>query len=345
MKLKTSLAFTFGGIGLLLLFLGLLIYNGAFLDNVNPEKKSHELFIYKNSSLTNVIDSLKARNILINPNNIALISKILGYTDKSVKEGRYLIKPGMNNYSILSKLRSGNQDPVKMTLNNVRDIQHLCGKISGYLILDSLNLVDRLSDSSYLSEIGYTKENILSLFIPNTYELYWNTTFDKFIQRMQFENKKFWNTNGRAQKAAELNLKQSEVYTLASIVEKETNFEAERPVIAGVYLNRLKTNMRLQADPTVVFALGVSGLQRVLLGHLSHVSPYNTYLNDGLPPGPIYMPTINSLEAVLNPEKHDYIFFCAKEGFEGVHSYASTLKQHLQNAKNYQRWLNQNRIK
>ncbi len=330
---------------LILFVVGFLTYHQAFEPNVNPEKKAYELFIRKSMRLNDVVDSLVIKQIIIHSNHFARISAFMGYNDQTIKEGRYLIKPGMSNYKIISKLRSGAQDPVKVTINNVRDIYELSGQISSYLILDSLFLVEKLTDSLYLQNIGYSKENILTLFIPNTYEIYWNLSFEKFMQRMEIEHKKFWNANGRLEKSKNLNLDTKQVYTLASIVEKETNYEPERPIIAGVYLNRLKINMKLQADPTVVFALGVKGLQRVLLEHLNYPSPYNTYLVEGLPPGPIYMPTLNSIDAVLNADQHDYIFFCAKEGYEGRHEFASTLKQHSINAHQYQKWLNKERIR
>ncbi|MCC6816614.1 MAG: endolytic transglycosylase MltG [Saprospiraceae bacterium] len=327
----------FCGIVLLICF---LIYQGVFLDNVNPETKTNELYIRQGYSVNQVIDSLAEKKILITKANLANICKILGYNDQTVKEGRYLFKAGMNNYSIVKKLRSGNQDAIKVTINNVRNIQQMCSKLSEYLLLDSTKTFEMLSDSNYLAQLGYNRDNIMTLFIPNTYEMYWNIKFEKFIQRMQSENNKFWSQNERNIKAKEQHLTEKQVYILASIVEKETNYEAERPIIAGVYLNRLNQNMKLQADPTVVFALGVTGLRRVLLAHLAYESPYNTYMVEGLPPGPIYMPSINSIDAVLNPEKHDYLFFCAKEGQDGSHSFASTLKQHSENARKYQKWLN-----
>ncbi|NOT36247.1 MAG: endolytic transglycosylase MltG [Saprospiraceae bacterium] len=340
MKLKSWMILGIGSLIILGSIIGFLIYHGAFMPNVNPEKKSYELYIQKDFTVDQIIDSLNTNNVLIHSGNIKLIFNFLNYNDKAIKEGRYVIKPGMNNYKIVTKLRSGDQDAVKITINNVRDISQLCGKISKYLLLDSLTLLDKFTDSTFLTETGFTKENIMTLFIPNTYEMYWNTSIDKLISRIQTEHKKFWKQNERFEKARQLNLNEAQAYTLASIVEKESNYEPERPTIAGVYLNRLKLNMKLQADPTVVFALGVTGLQRVLLAHLTRESTYNTYMVEGLPPGPIYMPTINSIEAVLNAEQHDYIFFCAKEGSEGTHSFASTLKQHSENARKYQKWLN-----
>ncbi len=340
MKLKKWMVLSIGAITVITAIFGYMVYHGVFMSNIKNEKSDYEIYIRENYTVQQIIDTLVFNNVLIHQNNFPFICQLLGFKDESVKEGRYILKAGMSNYKIINKLKGGYQDPLKITINNVRDMPQLCGKISHYLILDSVSLMQKFTDSSFLTTLGYTKENFMSLFIPNTYELYWNISLDKFVSRMQLENKKFWNNEQRKQKAEQLNLDEKQIYTLASIVEKETNYEPERPSIAGVYLNRLKTGMKLQADPTVVFALGVPGLQRVLLAHLTFDSPYNTYMVEGLPPGPIYMPTINSIDAVLNYEKHDYIFFCAKEGNEGSHSFASTLKQHTENAKKYQAWLN-----
>lgn len=320
-------------------------YLGAFANNINPANKSYELFIPRGSKVSIVFDSLKSKHILINQTSFIAACRLMGFNDAQIKEGHYVLKAGMSNYKLITKLRSGAQDAIRVTINNVRDIEELSGKMSRYLALDSLSLVTYLTDSTVYQKQGYTRENFLSLFIPNTYDMYWNISPEKFVQKMIRENEKFWNENDRLSKANAIPLKPADVYTLASIVEKESNFEQERPTIAGVYLNRLKINMKLQADPTVVYALGVSGLQRVLLEHLSNPSPYNTYQHEGLPPGPIYMPSINSIDAVLNAEKHDYIFFCAKEGSDGRHSFASTLQQHAQNARSYQKWLNQSHIR
>lgn len=208
----------------------------------------------------------------------------MGFNDEQIKEGHYVLKAGMSNYKLITKLRSGAQDAIRVTINNVRDIEELSGKMSRYLALDSLSLVTYLTDSTVYQKEGYTRENFLSLFIPNTYDIYWNISPEKFVQKMIRENEKFWNEHDRLSKANSIPLKPADVYTLASIVEKESNFEQERPTIAGVYLNRLKINMKLQADPTVVYALGVSGLQRVLLEHLSNPSPTtHTSMKDCLP--------------------------------------------------------------
>lgn len=342
---KRRSRFIFISVLVFTIVLFLFAYKEGFRNNVSNDKPNYDLYIENESTYQAVFDQLVNQQILIDTVSFKLISKLLGYADHNIKSGHYLLKPGTNNYKLIAKLRSGNQDPIKVTINNVRDIDRLCGKLDGYLMLDSVTLLERFKDTNFLQTIGYTPENILSLFIPNTYEMYWNISLDKFIQRLQSEHDKFWNKDDRKSKALALGLDTKGVYSLASIVEKETIVESERPSIAGVYLNRLKTGMKLQADPTVVFALGLAGIQRVLLEHLQYPSPYNTYLNDGLPPGPIYMPSVNSIDAVLNAEKHDFIFFCAKPGYQGTHCFAATLSQHYENARHYQKWLNTERIR
>jgi UPF0755 protein len=200
-----------------------------------------------------------------------------------------------------------------------------------------------LSSYDFASKYGFNEQTIMTMFIPNTYEFYWNTSADEFFERMADEYKKFW-TDERKQKAKNIGLSQSEVSILASIVELETQKKDERPTVAGVYINRLKKKMLLQADPTVVFALGDFTINRVLKIHLETDSPYNTYKYSGLPPGPIYLPSISSIDAVLNFENHDYIYFCAKEDFSGYHNFAKTLAQHNENARKFQQALNKRKI-
>ena len=344
MQKRGWLLLSVAALGLIIL-IGISIFNQAFKNNILYSEIPHEITIRDYESFDQILEKIAIKKILIDTSSFALTAKIMGYAKGKIRPGRYLVKYGLSNYKIIAKLRSGQQDPVQLKINNVRDITQLCSKLSNNISLDSTTLLNKLSDSLYLHSIGYTKEDILCLFIPNTYEMYWNISFDNFIKRMITENEKFWSKENRKSKAAERNLKPNEVYTLASIVEKETTNADEKPTIAGVYLNRLKIGMKLQADPTVVFALGVSGIQRVLLEHLSFKSPFNTYQIEGLPPGPIYMPSVNSIDAVLNSEKHDYIFFCAKPGYDGSHLFATGIDQHYQNARIYQKWLNAEKIR
>ena len=250
----------------------------------------------------------------------------------------------MNNNDLVNLLRSGKQSPVKVTFNNVRSLKDVSSKLSQYLEADSNQIYESFIDNKFLSDNQLNINNVISVFIPNTYEFYWNTSADDLRARMMREYKTFWNRE-RRKKAAKLKLSYSEISTLASIVEKEQNIRSdERPKIAGLYLNRIQQGMKLESDPTLIFALQDFNINRVLNKDKKVDSPYNTYKFKGLPPGPICIPSINSIDAVLNFEKHDYIFMCAKEDFSGYHNFATTYKQHLVNARKYQRMLNKKRI-
>ncbi|MBK8484175.1 MAG: endolytic transglycosylase MltG [Saprospiraceae bacterium] len=335
--------FAFYGSAIALLSIGIfayLSYCAAFNANVRSSSRM-ELYVYPNE--TDVAIGLKMDSILFDTSSFMHLAKIMKLT--KLKPGRYLFKKDDHNFAIINKLRSGAQDAINVTINNVRDIYQLSGKLGAVMMLDSMAFVSLLTDSINLMTLNFTKENILSLFIPNTYQMYWTTSGDRFLQRMLQENKNFWLKENRLQKAAEKSLGASEIYTVASIVEKETINESEKGMIAGVYLNRLKTGMKLQADPTVVFAMGLTGIQRVLLQHLRTESPYNTYLVEGLPPGPIWMPSTATIDSVLNATNHDYIFFCAKPGYDGTHTFAKSLEGHLLNARAYRKWLDSQRIK
>ena len=325
------------------LFLAIVFYI-LYADNIK-NTGSFDFYISKNEKLEDVFTNLKENQILKSELSFRQAANILSFNDQKIKPGKYIISPGMNNYKLISKLRSGKQDPIKLSINNVRDIYQLCGRLGNSLMEDSMSFVQLFTDSLFLDSLGYKPETVLSLFIPDTYEIYWTVSPRKIADMFQKEHDNFWSKNGRKQAIADQQLTEVQAYTLASIVEKETLVDKEKATIAGVYLNRLKQNMKLQADPTVVFALGLFGIQRILFEHLHTPSPYNTYVNTGLHPGPIYMPSIASLDAVIHPEKHDYIFFCAKPGYEGTHSFAVNLQGHAINANAYRDWLNKENIK
>ena len=250
----------------------------------------------------------------------------------------------MSNIQLVRLLRSGNQVPVKVTFNNVRTKEDLAEKITANLEVSKEQFLDLLQDSVYIRKFDFDEETIMSMFIPNTYELWWNTSAEGLFDRMYREYQSFW-TEDRKQKAKSLGLSQKEVSTLASIVQAESQKADERPKIAGVYLNRMKIGMPLQADPTLVFATGDFTLKRILNVHKEIESPYNTYKYTGLPPGPINLPDINSLNAVLNAEQHKYMYFCAKEDFSGYHNFTTSYSEHLANAARYQAELNKRGIK
>ena len=264
--------------------------------------------------------------------------------DQRVKPGNYAIRPGDSMRDICLRLLSGNQTPVKLVLPSVRTLDRLAGAVSKQIMTDSAAVMDLLTDVRFLDSLGYTSETIPCLFIPNTYEVYWTMSPKQFVTRMVKERNAFW-TPARMAKAKALGLTPNEVITLASIVDEETIKNDEKPMVAKLYLNRLKRGMLLQADPTVKFALGEFELRRILYVHLQTNSPYNTYKYAGLPPGPIRIPTISAIESVLNPANHSYLYMCAKEDFSGYHNFATTLTQHNVNARRYQQALNRRGIK
>ncbi len=260
-----------------------------------------------------------------------------------VKSGRYAIEPGMTMPDVIRRLRSGQQAPVKLTFNNVRTLEDLAGRISRQLMMDSVTLVSHLHDTERAAVFGFHPETFPVMFIPNTYEVYWNTSIDDLLNRMKREYNVFWNEL-REEKSRRIGLTPVEVSILASIVEEEATYADEYPIVAGLYLNRLKRGMRLEADPTVKFAVGDFTLRRILYRHLEIESPYNTYKKSGLPPGPIRVPSIQAIEGVLAPQQHDYLFMCAKEDLSGRHNFAVTHAEHARNAAAYQRALNERGI-
>lgn len=285
-----------------------------------------------------VTDSLGVENVKV----LDWIAKKKSYPSL-IKTGRYLFTGEMSYVGLVDKLRSGNQEPVDVTFNNIRTLNDLAGKVGGQIEADSAEIIEFLLNPSNYSEDGFTKETIIAVFIPNTYEFFWNTDVKGFYHRMLNEYRKFWNEE-RLTKAKEIGLTPVEVATLASIIDDEVVMEDEKPKIAGVYLNRLEKGMLLQACPTIKFALNDFTITRVLNKYLTVESPYNTYKYQGLPPGPIGCPTIEGINAVLNAEDHDYIFFAAKADFSGYHNFSKTLREHNKWANLYQQELDRRKI-
>ncbi len=265
------------------------------------------------------------------------------YPEK-VKSGKFLLTKGMGNFKLVSALRRN--VPVTLSFNNQERLENLVDRVASKIEADTVELMQAFTDEAFLSKNGFTKENVFTMFLPNTYEFYWNTSAEKFRDKMLEEYQKFWSKE-RLSKAENLNLTPAQVTTLASIVHKETVKADERPRVAKVYLNRLDLGMPLQADPTVIYAKKLVSndfnqvIKRVYYGDFNIDSPYNTYMYQGLPPGPIAMPDVNAIDAVLNPENHDYIYFCASVERFGYHEFASTLSQHNVNAAKYAQWLNE----
>jgi UPF0755 protein len=260
-----------------------------------------------------------------------------------IKQGRYRIDGDLSYTGLINLLRSGRQSPVNVTFNNIRTIYDLAGRVGGRIAADSSEIADFLSDPSNYSGDGFSRETIISVFIPDTYQFFWNTDARGFYERMLKEYKKFWN-EVRLAKAGALKLSPTEVSILASIVDDEVLKAEEKPRIAGVYLNRLRRGIALQACPTIKFAMNDFTITRVLKVHLQFESPYNTYKYKGFPPGPIGCPSQEGIDAVLNAEKHDYLFFVAKADFSGYHNFSRTLSEHNRFAAEYQRELNKRKI-
>ncbi len=266
----------------------------------------------------------------------------------TIKSGKYHISKGMNNNDLVNLLRSGKQTTVKVSFNNQDTFEKLAGRIAQQIEPDSITLLNALTDLSFITKSGFTNKTALGMYIPNTYEFYWNTSVETFRNKIFNEYNKFWNTS-RLAKASKLNLSQDQVITLASIVQKETATISERPMVAKLYLNRLQDKWPLQADPTIIFALkkklgSDTIIKRVLKKDLEIISPYNTYKLSGLPPGPISMPDISSIDAVLNPATHKYYYMCASTTSIGNHEFAKTLSKHNKNAEKYQLWLSKQGI-
>jgi UPF0755 protein len=319
------------------------VYQQAFKPNIHtPGGNVFHLYIHTGSSYSQVLDTIYSHNLVRNRKSFESIARRKKFNEK-IHPGRYRVTNDMSNNAFLNMLRSGIQEPVNLVINIARTSDDLALRISTQIEPSKENLSALLNDESYLSQFGFNKQTVLGMFIPNTYQFWWNVSETDFFKRMYRQYTRFWNDE-RLAKAREMNLKPNEVITLASILINESNKEDEYRRIAGVYINRLNHGMRLQADPTIKYALGDFERTRILQKDTQVNSPYNTYLHDGLPPGPISLPSIHAIDAVLNYERHDYVFFCAKEDFSGYHNFARTIDQHNKNARSYQKALNRRNI-
>lgn len=326
-------------IGLLLLFAVYKIAADLFINNVNSSaNKPIFIYIKSNKSLDRLLFNLQNENILINVQSFERIAKLINLTD-NLKAGRYKITEGMNNIALIKLLKSGRQEPLNLVIKYARRKENLALTLSSQLELDSAELINLMNDSLTLNTAKMDSNNIISLFVPNTYNIYWNISGKKLVERMQKEYNSFWNSS-RTTKSILLKMSPQEITILASIVMSETNKPDEMPIVARTYMNRMEIGMPLQADPTILFALNDTSIKRVLSIHTALQSPYNTYLNIGLPPGPICLASPAAIDAVLNAPINNYIYFCAKEDFSGYHNFAQTFVQHQLNAKRYQRELN-----
>jgi UPF0755 protein len=330
----------FGGVGLVY-----QLYSRVYHPNIMFTKDATEkyIFIPTNSNFIQVVTILSENGLLINANSFEWLAKQKKYIT-NIKPGRYKIDRALNNNELVNLLRSGKQTPIKVSFNNLRTKEELAGRIASQIEADSASVIEHISDVLFQQKLDLNDYNVACIFIPNTYEFYWNTSAKEFVNRMLSEYSDFWNSS-RKQKADKIKLNYYEVGILASIVEKEQTIKLdERTEISGLYLNRLQKGMKLQSDPTVIFAIGDFSIRRVLTKDLKIKSPYNTYLHKGLPAGPICIPSINAIDAVLNARENDYLFMCAKEDFSGYHNFAKNSRQHSKNAKKYRRALNKRKI-
>lgn len=329
---------------------GLIIYGFVLIGRIfssNTKFTEKEVYVHVPTDATyqQALDTLAL--YVDNLDRFEMVANKMSYPE-NVNSGRFLLTKGMNSYDLVKAMRYN--VPVKLAFNNQERIENLAGRVGSQIEADSLSLLNSFKDSIFLKENDFTEDNVLSMFIANTYEVYWNTSAKKFRDKMIKEYRNFWNEE-RVAKAKKQGLSPTEATTLASIVHKESVKKEERPRIAGVYLNRLRLGMPLQADPTVIYAKKKKDndfnqvIKRVFYNDLFLTSPYNTYKVIGLPPGPIAMPDITALEAVLDPEKNDFIYFCASVDRFGYHEFAATLEEHNVNAKKYSNWINSQGVK
>ncbi|MBQ5575391.1 MAG: endolytic transglycosylase MltG [Bacteroidales bacterium] len=322
---------------------GYYAYQMVYAPNISTRDVQY-LYIRNGEDFEQVKKNLYANFTVDDKDAFERVAELKHY-GSNIKPGRYRIKKSMSNNELINMLRSGAQEPVNVKINNIRTLPQLCGKVAAQIDVDSATLCNLLTDGDVLTKYGFDSKTCLAMFIPDTYEMYWNTSERGFVDKMYVNYNNFWNEE-RQKKAKALNLTRIQVATLASIVQCEQSVHREeQPTIAGLYLNRLRIGMALQSDPTVVFAIGDFSVRRVTGAMLEVDSPYNTYKHIGLPPSPITFAEKTALDAVLDHDHNDYIYMCAKADFSGKHSFAKTYAQHLQNAKEYRKALDQRGIR
>jgi len=313
------------------------LYQIIMSPNLQVAKPAIGILLPKGANFRSVQDTLFKYRVVEDMVSFSFLAKLMDYTEL-VKPGLYSIQPDMTNIQAIRLLRSGDQAPSRLSFSHARLIEDLYEPVTRYVAINEVDFSSALTNFVDDNNEGFKRNNIISMFIPNTYQVYYTISAADLVQKINLEYNRFWSENNLA-KASKIGLFPLEVSTLASIVQAEASINEESKIIAGLYLNRLKGGIPLQADPTLVFAVGDFSLIRVLNEHKTIDSPYNTYMNKGLPPGPINMPTIHSLNAVLNYARHDYIYMCAREDFSGFHNFTASYKEHIQNAKRYQRQL------
>ncbi|MBT3241756.1 MAG: endolytic transglycosylase MltG [Bacteroidetes bacterium] len=343
-KMKVRWLIGIGSVlALALVFVGITLYSWIYKPALTGlDKEKDYLHISTGSDYEGLLHKLDSLNWLKNIKAFDWVAK-RKMLPASIKPGRYEVFQSMSNDSLVNLLRSGQQSEVGLIFKTMRTFENMAEVVSAQIEADSTSLITLLTDSRVIDSLGFTPESWMGMFVPNTYRFFWNTNARGFINRMHREYQSFWNPD-RLAKLKKVALTKSEIITLAAIVQEETFKQDEMFRVAGVYMNRLRKGIRLQADPTIIFAVGDPGIRRVLRKHLQVDSPYNTYKHKGLPPGPIRIPSIQAIDACLKYENHNYIYFCAKEDFSGYHSFASSYTQHLRNARRYRKALNERNI-
>ena len=326
--------------GMIIILALVIIY---MLTPVSKAETTQYVYIDDNDTQDSVIAKVGVFSHTAGMTGLATLIRHSNYSEH-IRTGRYAIEPNEGAFVVFRHLKQGRQTSMMLTIPEVRTMDRLAAVLSRKLMLDSATIATALYDQETCQKLGYDTCTIAAMFVPNSYDIYWNVSIDKFLLRMQREHDRFWKGN-REQKAARMQLTPTEVCTLASIIDEETANNAEKPMIAGMYLNRLHEPMPLQADPTIKFALKQFELKRIYNKLLDVESPYNTYRNEGLPPGPIKIASVKGIDAVLNYVHHDYLYMCAKEDFSGTHNFARTYQEHLKNAARYTKALNERDIK
>jgi UPF0755 protein len=320
---------------------GFNYYLKYFSPNVTG--KQTYLYIHTGAKFSDVYNTIREGGIVKDTNSFYWSAKQMNYINR-VKPGRYHLHAGAGNRQLINMLASGSQEPVTLAFHNLRLKEQFAGYVAKKIEPDSAAIIHLLDSAGFVEKYGFTTDDVYTVFLPDSYQLYWNTSPEKFFKRMYTNYQKFWNP-GRKQKAAAINLNPIQVSILASIVDAEALHDDEMPTIAGLYLNRLTKGMKLASDPTVIYAENDFTIKRVLTKYLSINSPYNTYLHTGLPPGPIMMPSVNAVNSVLNYKKNDYIYMCAKADFSGYHAFATNEADHLVNARKFHEALNNRNIR
>ena len=313
---------------------------------VSRDGEPHYVYVYPETTLDSLISSLQADYTIGSERSLKLHSKLMKWTSAErpfVRTGRYLVPAETANLQLIRMFRSGDQKPIQLTFNNIRTREQLAARLGSQLMIDSASIISKLEDDTYMQQFGLRKETAVCLFLPDTYEMWWDISADQLFKRMDVIHDAFWNAD-RLAKAAALELTPEEVTTIASIVEEETNRDEDKPIIAGLYMNRLRIGMPMQSCPTVKFALQDFGLRRITNEHLKTESAYNTYIHPGLPPGPIRIPQKKTIDYTLNPTPSNYLYMCASSKFDGTHHFSSSYASHAAYAAAYQRELNRRRI-